>query len=174
MRTKTQTDLDAWATSCRNLGAAYRAMDPQTSYLVDLARYMDIKADWMELFLENPDLSIFRNSGFYTHAPAKNPFRVTREEIRTEKEDLNNQPWGKHGHPDPPGMQSAAELIAEEDKMKTLKRKFPTRFDDPPAPAPPAPAKGVYLRRSRRLASKTEEGKEKEADNKKFPEIFLE
>jgi hypothetical protein len=61
--------------------------------LTQMSEYLEFKADWILYWTKHPKPSIG------TTGCLKDPFRPTKEEIATQKEDLNNQPNGRAGYP---------------------------------------------------------------------------
>lgn len=96
----------------------------------EAVEYLMCKADWMEKFLldNRPKEWVFRPTGAFSNP---SPFRVTKTEILTEKEDLNNQPNGRGGYWVPPGISCDAAqkhcfvpVSQWEEMSKTLKEKL--------------------------------------------------
>ena len=128
MRGMSTTRLEEWRENCLKTAERFKGIEPQTSYLEDLTETMLIKAEIIGMYLEGVVNSYTTNLGGTTGL-GPNPFRPTKEEIKNEKQDLNNQPYGKHGHPDQPGILSAAESLKvrqnfQEKYIQTLKRKL--------------------------------------------------
>lgn len=110
---------------------------------------MEIKAEIIQAFLDGQK-NVHTQNLVITTGTLPSPFRTTKEELGERNEPYQIGPWGRHGHPDPPGFVSALELLREK-QTRELKRKLSeTDSESTPSSTNSSPV----LRRSERLAKK--------------------